>query len=613
MHARRAALSAALTVLALAPAAGAASSDRCANGGAQAAGRALFGRGTQLAGFAPVAGLRTALVLEPYIAPGTRHRLIRVPGGWCDAETAFNRAWSANGRAVGDGTDMAAAYARLAAAPYFDQTTVTSQRTAGPVHVITTHARTNGVVARWAVITDASGVRTARWAETAYAVKPFVAQWEGLTAVDGASERYLRGAAGLLAAERGLPRPDGTFAPATEVSYTGPDGFKVVIGLGDTRQGVDPGQDTGVFDADILRAARTAVAVNYQDFYSWGFRGAWGPAQTYLGVVGSPVALPAPARTGYVSIDDATSAYCQACVFIADDFQIHLVSGVRKFLEALGYSYGSAGDQDVFDDILGHEMTHDWENNYLKPSSSGRSVPISYSEGIARFQQTLHAYAPIEHQPTTLLYANDVNGCNGFAGSPPSAAFAAGPFETTQYEACNFWLGWYGTEGLAPLVKLISEGILYDTKKTGWTNTTKVIAGLEAATGKPYAQSAAEWAAAIITQQNLAWAPALASGPVTDWSTYLESWNPAALAVGGSATETIANGGLMARRVAGGAFRPSADSGAKLAVVRSDASGTRLSYPANGDLVAGPAAGEDVYVLAIWPSKGSRAVTLSLA
>jgi hypothetical protein len=603
-----------LTFAGAASAPAAATADRCAPGAAADAATRLFGAGTELARTDDVGGLRTALVLEPYIAPGTRHRLIAVPGGWCDAETAFNRAWRANGRAVGDGAAMAAAYARLAAAPYFDETTVVAQHDAGAVHVLSTHALTNGVEARWVVATDAEGVRAARWAETAYAVRPFRAQWEGLTATAGAQERYARGAGGLLAAERGLPAANGAFDPAAQVSFTGADGFTVVVGLGDTRQGVDIGQDTGNSRLDILRMTRDVLAENYQDFHDWGFRADWGPAQTWLGVLHSPVAAPAPARTGYVSIDDATSAYCQACVFIADDFQIHFVSEVRPFLEALGYAYGAASDRDVLADVLGHEMFHNWQNNATKPAASKRSVPASYSEGTARFQQTLHRYGGIEHQPTTLLYADDANGCNGLAGSPPDATLAKGPFESAAYAACNFWMGWYGAEGLPALVKLVTTGMVYDTARTDWTNTTKVLGGIVTATGKPYSRSAAAWAAALITGKGLTWNdPLRPASTAYDWSTWLERWTPAALAVGASGTRTLANGGVMAYLVAGDAFVPSISAGATLAVLRDGPAGPQVSFPAAGETVPAAAEGESVYVIGVLPKGGTQATTIRLA
>ncbi|MDX6664558.1 MAG: hypothetical protein QOG68_764, partial [Solirubrobacteraceae bacterium] len=281
---------AAIAIAAAVPAGARASAAGCVPGSAAGAGVALFGHGTEVARHDTVAGLRTALVLAPYIEPGTRHRLVGIDGGWCDAETAFNRAWIANGRAVGDGAAMAAAYARLAAAPYFDRTSVLSERSVAGAHVLRTHARTNGVEATWTIVTDRAGVQAARWAETAYAVKPFRAQWEGLTAVSGASERYTRGAGGALGAVRGLPRAAAVADPAAEVSTTGADGFKIIVGIGDTRQGVDAGSDTGTSRLDILRMTRDVLAENYTDFYNWGFRGDWATAKTRPGVINSPVA-----------------------------------------------------------------------------------------------------------------------------------------------------------------------------------------------------------------------------------------------------------------------------------------------------------------------------------
>jgi hypothetical protein len=57
-----------------------------------------------------------------------------------------------------------------------------------------------------------------------------------------------------------------------------------------------------------------------------------------------------------------------------------------------------------------------------------------------------------------------------------------------------------------------------------------------------------------------------------------------------------------------------------LAVLRDAAGGaTTLGYPANGELVPGAATDEDgnekenVYVIATWPTRGTRSVTVRLA
>jgi hypothetical protein len=567
----------------------------------------LFGAGTEFAGTDVVAGLTTALVLDPYIAPGTRHRLIAVPGGWCDAEAAFNHAWQANGRSFSNAGGLAEGYARLAAAPYFDQTTVISRTSLAGVHTIETHALTNGVEAKWTIVTDPSGVRAATWASTDFAVKPFVAQWEGLTALDGARERYTRLADGSLLPARGLPTGE-IEEPAAEVTYTGPDGFKVVVGISDSRNAVDVGTDTGNSRVDVVRMFRSAIAENYQDFYDWGFRADWAPAR--VRVVVAQINTPAtfgPPDTGYVSINDSTSAYCQACVFIADDFQIHMISEFRIFLEALGYTYPGATDGEVLSDILGHEMFHNWQNNYVKPTASGRSVPISYSEGTARFQESLHAYSHGSHQPDSLIYANDANGCNGFSAS--DASMAGGAFQTASYSACNFFLPWYGAEGIDALSKLVIEGAPAGASVPGANNAGKVITALEVATGESYARSGAAWAAGLITGKGMEWGPAVGTGPTLDWGLHLRRWVPPQLAPGNSATVTLANGGVMARRVHY-AIRATITEGAELAVLRDTPTGASLSYPPEGETIPGPAADEKVYVIGVNPAAAPLATTI---
>ncbi len=583
------------------------SSQACVSGTAAQAGAELFGSGTEFTGTSKVAGLTTALVMEPYIAPGTRHRLIAIPGGWCDAETGFNQAWKANGRSFSDSTLVAGTYARLAAAPYFDRTTVTSRSSVGGIHKINTHALTNGVEATWTIVTDLFGVRTAKWSQTAFAVKPFVAQFEGLTALDGATESYTRIADGLLQPLRGLPKNE-TDAPAAEVSYTHPeDNFKIVIGIGDSRQGVDADTDTGVSRIDILRDFRRSVQENYEDFYDLGFRASWAKAVTRFLVLQANGLSVGPDRTGYVSINDSTSAYCQACVFIADDFQIHMVSEFRIFLEALGYAYPGASDYEVLTDILGHEMFHNWQNNYVKPTSSGRSVPGSYSEGTARFQETIHSYSGASHQSESLVYAADANGCNGVA--PNEASLAGGAFQTPAYSACNFWLPWYGSFGPEALSKLVTEGAAAGAQVPGANNAGKVIKAIEVATDQPYANSAAIWAAGLLTGKGMSWDPATDDGETRDWGQYLRRWTPGTLMAGESATTTLANGGIMGRRIFE-SVRATVTSGVVLAVVRDSDAGPAISYPAPGETIAAPASDEKVFVVAINPATAPIVTTI---
>src|SRR3712207_3230886 len=58
-----------------------------------AAATKLYGAGTNLVRTQTVAGMQTALVLEPRIAPGTRRRMLSDGTRWCDAASGFNQVW----------------------------------------------------------------------------------------------------------------------------------------------------------------------------------------------------------------------------------------------------------------------------------------------------------------------------------------------------------------------------------------------------------------------------------------------------------------------------------------------------------------------------------------
>ena len=598
----------AVTVLVPATTATAATRSACTTGSAKTAARTLFGKGTELVRIGRVAGLRTALVLEPRIAPGTRRRMVAAGGRWCEASTGFNRAWRLSGRRVGDGRATAEAYARLAAAPYFDGVTIT--RTDGGVAgvwLIRTHALTNGVEARWVIVTDASGVRSAHWVATAFAQRPFEASWEGLTALPGASERYDRGATGRLAAERGLPTPfTATRARSHDdgpglLEHTFDDGFKIVTSLGDAHAGPNIGVDTGVDQADRLRMTMRAAVENYEEFRTWGLEKGWIPLPGH------------PEDTGFIYVNDALSAYCLACVFISDDFQIHLLSEAQLALDALGYD-GYKDRERAYTLIIGHEMFHNFQNRYNRPGhfnqtlQGGRATPTSYSEGTARFQETLHTYADTTFAPNTLVTAQDANGCNGFdTGGSMDAGMAANPFGKT-YNTCFFWGPWYAAEGKEQFLDLVREAMPANSPERD--SFLELSRAVEQAGGQPIADQLARFAASSITGQGRAW-PTWAGADPVDWGSLFERWAPAPLAVGEKSTRTLAAGGMMAKEITQDSrvsISGSADS--ILYVVRSDGSAKR----AKGSSVAigAPSPGEHVYALAVRPVAGSGAVTLEV-
>lgn len=582
-------------VVVLAAAGPAAAAPVCAPGGPAAAAVALYGAGTTLASTGRVAGMRTALALQPLVAPGTRRRMLRSPAGWCDAATGFGRASSATGRAA------AVAFAKVAAAPYFDRVRVLSARETAPgTFAIRTHAFTNGVVARWTIVTDAAGIASATWTATDFAQHPLAKEWEGLTALPGASETYTRGGGDTIVEARGLQALIDSARRTDEpriANYVASDGMTLSVSLGDTRVAVDPGVDTGEYRADIVRITLRALKVNYEDFQSWGFTKGWNARTDAL--------LP---DRGFVSINDALSLYCMACVLVGEEFNIHFLSEFPTVLAALGYTYED--DIKAFDDVIGHEMFHNFQNRYNKPGQPGqltRTSTLSYSEGTARFQEALHAsYSDVNRTRDTLFHADDTNGCNGYdSGTTMDAAMASGPFAKS-YNACYFWSAWYGAYGPQAFTKLVTTS--YPANITAPDGVAKGFGAITDATGESVLTQMRAFAAASLTGKNLTWTPLTGPGEPYDWGQGLERWKPAVLAPGSQAAASLSNGGLLARELTQAATVSVTGSGMNLTAIREGAGGVTITpLPAAGAPVAAPATGERVWVVVVRPAAGAPA------
>jgi hypothetical protein len=576
----------------------------CVQGGKAAAAEGLYGAGTEILSTDRFAGLRTALVLEPLVAPGTRHRMIAVPGGWCDATTGFNEATSLRGAAA------ASAYARLAAAPFFDGVTVKDVRSVANVHTLTTHAVTNGVVATWVITTDASGVKSATWTATKFAQKPFEAQVEGLTALPDATVSYERAAGGALKASVDIAalarRADDE--PGIGVGYTASDNFRLEVSYGDTRTAPQLGQDTGAYEADFIRITQRALAKNYEDFMSWGLTSGWGPD-------------PAGETRGFTYINDALSAYCLACVLIANHFNIHLNSHAHEALEALGYAYPGYSAEQVWTDIIGHEMFHNFQNRYNEPgpvvTTRRRAAGFYYMEGTARLQESFHDYSEMSHQPESLIYANDGNGCNGFDGggtihvegvtqSPDmDREMVKGPFNTSRlYSACYFWMPWYARHGWDTLRDLMTRTMPAAIDIAH--QNAEGIAASTAASGDSMLEQLQMFAVHALTGgRGMNSYGAILGGPVRDWAAHLESWTPDPLERGTPHTRRLQGGGMMANQITE-TMRVRMDGPRKeirMFLVRDD--GTAASVRRYGGGRIAPKAGERVFVVAARPGGGS--------
>lgn len=568
----------------------------CFRGTAAEAAAALIHRSASLVEVGEVAGLQSALVLEPLVAPGTRQRLLRAGDSWCTT-AGFNTAWRAAGRAAGT-ADQAAAFASVAAAPYFDGVTVKKvTRTAPGAFTVATHARTNGVTATWTVLTDRSGVRTAAWTATGFAVAPFEAEIEGVTALPGLRRTYLRDAAGAVVAEQKI-EPPAVEEPTALTKVTFRDGFTIEVHASETPVGPNTGMDTGITQADYIRIMASAAEENYNDYLDWGMQRDWANAPT-------PYPHGGTSDIGIIYVDSAITAYCLACVWIRDDFQIHMSTAAMNALNALGYEYPGASDRDALSNVVGHEMFHNWQNSYGNPGANGSSTSIAFAEGTARFQETLHAYSRISHQPSSLLYANDANGCNGWDNSNREAAFAAGPFAGQSYDACYFWMTWYGRHGTEALVKLLEAQPKHIAVSDFNEESLRII---NEVTGD-IAGDIVGFAAAAVTRTGYTWPGGDGTGEAIDWVQYLEKWRPTSLAPGGSAAATLGQGGILARRLSqGGTVSVTGD--AQLALIRQTATGVTTESVASGTAIAAPAGDENLWVVAYRTTTGSGQVTL---
>jgi hypothetical protein len=482
----------------------------------------------------------------------------------------------------------AGAFAGVAAAAYFDDVTITDLAEPAPGIVsLTTHARTNGVTADWAVAVGAGGVRAASWTATAFAQPPFDPQPQGLTALPGFARTYSSLPDGSLRMNQPmLPAFDAQPSIYTEGETS--DEFLIRVSIGDATIAPDIGEDTGVDRVDFYRWVRDITLDNYEQMHRWGLGKGW------------------TSDIGYVYVDSALSAACIACVLISETFNIHISSNVVLILEQLGYHYPD--ERDAFNNVIGHELFHNFQMAYWKPEQTGRNPHFSYVEGTARFQETLHSYSAVSHQPQSLVYARNINGCPGWLGSNANQAFANGLFEGHSYDACYFWMTWFDTHGHEGLVRLVEAIHDHVGESSG---APQIFPAIEDATGGTLADDLAIFAGNAITKRGYVW-PAGDDGEELDWARFLPTLGPQRLDVGDSRSATLRNGGLMAAEVRNaGVLGLDAPEAVVLYLVTDDGEETVHERIEPG-LIEAPEPGERQWVVAVHPAVGQAAVTLTL-
>ena len=491
----------------------------------------------------------------PITVPGARARLLRVGDSWCDGLTGFN-ATKANSP-----VETAAAFASVAAARYFDGVAVTNARVVAPgVVTLVTHAKTNGVVADWRVVVDKLGVRQASWKATQFAVAPFEASLHGPTAFPGATMDYQRAANGLVAA---VSDP---FAAASTAATAPPevgtsviemsDGFRVVVSRGHAPY-VYTTQRSGVDAIDVNELAVRTAKKNYEDFLSWGLEGGWnGP--------------------GHVFIDGGVSPYCAACVFAEPTtkvFNVHMLSTISDWAADLGYTYPDP--ELFFSTVMGHEIFHNFQ-----VANGSHEFGTAFVEGTARFQETLHDYSSVSHQPGSLVNAGNDSGCNGYT------EMMSAPLSYHWYDACFAWMSMYADHGLDALVALVQSD----------SYSMSLEDAVAAATGEPFQTTISRVALRALTGEDMVWGPAVGDGPELDWSKDLLRWTPGPMT---AANRTMSPGAIIGGTIAGSTSVALTAAGpTAFTLVRSGPAGTSAASVADGAQVDGPGAGEKLWLVA---------------
>lgn len=563
----------------------------CHAGTAAAATQALLGDGAELV---EVTG-DSALALRPLVQPGTRTRLLAAEQGvWCPAG-AVNAVATARGGL--DDVGLAELTATTLAAAHFDATRVLERQQVAPGRVrLTTHARTNGIVADWDVELDALGVRRATWTATDFAQAPFEAETEGLTALPGATRTYERTATGLLEPTvtiRELAARNEQQDPSPFISVESPDGFVAHVIEGDgtfytgaanslagtglptvyTGVAPDAGTDTGNTQVDYLRIMGEGLEVNFEDFHGWGWRQGWVDEE------------------GGLYVDGALSGFCLACVLVSEYFNIHMSRAIGPALDALGYGYPD--ERLALINVVGHEMVHNYQNAYGKPDSVGGGRHNSYSEGMARFSETLHDYSHVSHQTESLLYADDTNGCNGWQGGNADAAHRAGPLTGQSYDACYFWKTVHGTYGIDAFLGVLEHSSGLESGRP-WEIFDEAIA---AGTGADLTEVLANFAAKSLTHHGYVWGnPANPESEELDWARFLDRWTPLASFNGSTVSASLRDGGTVAYRLQrSGTVDVSEGDGHGVAFVVDEGDDVTMTLLSDGDVV--DPAGRDAWIV----------------
>lgn len=424
----------------------------------------------------------------------------------------------------------------------------------------------------------------------------------------------------LLAATAGaLPGTTSTLARGVAS-----DGFVIEVAWGTDAalygQAVPDAGPFGLAD-DMLHDA----LAHYEDYLALGMMPRWS----------EPV--------GHVYLDSADAQACGGCASGgAGRMVVHMAYWAPEYTRAIGDDAPSRASS--YRNTLGHEMFHAFQGA-LRTMSDGEHGHLALREGTARLSETLHATSVEQHHPESFLHAQDKEGCNGydayagdlgvFVGDSPllsdmDRGMALGPFggrgtsypeavgdlplldwryafPDRTYDACYFWLAWYGAHGPAGLVRLLeAQGLVDDANAF-----VELRATVEAATGEPIERDLVRLAQASLTGRGYVWDPARADAPALDWGAHLDRWTPSPLATGARASATLQDGGMMARELTASGVAH-VEGGASMWLVVDDGASAYSRAVPDGSFVSLPPEAR-AWLVAIWPEAGAQQVAIALS
>lgn len=530
----------------------------CAGGNAAAAATQIIGEHAVLDHHATISGLDVAVALDGRIAPGFQQPLLSVGGRWCSVE-AFNAA-AAEQLSGADAATLASAFAAVAAMPYLGEVAVTDVVTAGRTVRLTTTGGRHGAVSAWTIVVDTAGVRSATFTTTRWTAGDGSAgALEGLTSLPGHSRSFTRTSDGrveidatiddLLAQslrerEAAVARAAAAagLAPGDDLAHTFEDGLTIKVSYGLAPYTPDAGMDTGVKQADRLRRILAGAVVSYEDFQRWGVRDPFGnTSRTLLGQ-----RTTVPDEAGYINVDSPLAPVCLACAVLTDAVEVHvalLFPEIAPMVVDIEYP----DSEQFLNGVIGHELVHSLQGGYS--DAAGAVFGSAFIEGVARATESLHDDASHTHQPRSIAYIDNANGCEGFENGRGGwiNAQAGGPFNGHTYDACYFWWTYFaqhGPEGLTALLEAMPQALASSEGSAAARNLRLLDV---ASPDRDGTLDLVRWAAAAATGSDADGftIPAGQTGDRLDWFALLSA-APRSAALASSQEVTLANGGVLA-------------------------------------------------------------------